>query len=235
MKKNNLSIKWAFVSLLLTTATITLVGDNIPNYEETKIVFEPINEDDDELRKLSGPSITRVYDMDNLENSVIKVQSCDVSKEYSGMNLEHEYEDYIYDLCQKYASEYEIDSNYLFQTVLVIGDQESNGTWDTNGIISSTNDYGEFQINEVNHQVIYEQLGYTSDELLNDKYKNAEAAVWIICNIIINKECKTDEDVYGMYNGWINWSNNQECVKYVDSCLSRNDLYFPTIGIVSKK
>lgn len=158
-------------------------------------------------------------------------------KEYSGMALSNEYEDYLHDKCSEYQEKYELDisDEDLLKIMLTIGEQESHGSWDTNGVVSSTNDYGQFQINKCNHKDIYDELGYTQDELLNDEYKNADAAIWLMCeNILTNKHCETIEDVFGMYNGWIGWENKRQSRNYSDSCIEILDNYFEDEGYVKE-
>ena len=235
-KINNLTVNLACFGLgiVLTTATFTgydLVNTNIDTKD---ITFESIEaeEVDASTASVTIPThfdevITNIEDLDEY-----KVEE---NQEYSGMNVSHSFEDYIKELCEKYASKYDLDYDTLYETVMVIGDQESDGKWNNNGVISPTEDYGEFQINITNHQRIEEKFGYTTDDLLNDKYKNAAAAVWIVSNIMTTDYCETAEDAYGMYNGWINWKEKEDCVKYVDGCLARADEYFGEIKYLAKR
>ena len=148
-------------------------------------------------------------------------------KEYSGMQLDHDYEDYLYEQCLSYADEYNYDVDELFKIVLTIGEQESDGKWDCDGKVSPTNDYGQFQLNVCNHRSIFKQFGYTSSDLQYDEYKNGEAAIWLVCeNILTNNHCDSIEDVFGMYNGWINWRQKEQSVKYTNSCLKIMENYF---------
>lgn len=142
-----------------------------------------------------------------------------LENEYSGMALLHEYEDEI----KKIASKY----NIPYKVMLIIGDQESNGKWDNNGKISSTNDYGVFQINKRNHAYVKEQLGYTPDELLNDPIKNADAAAYLIREVMNHKSVKELNDIFGMYNAWTGWETNEQALKYVSQCNERLEKYFP--------
>ena len=239
MKKkrvNKLYINFAYIALVISTTAFAITGLNKGN-----------KSDNENTNYVDNTNTTIEYDSSTIgnEEAEINVERVDVqaevsrllaeeTKTYSGMNLSHEYEDYIRGLCDTYAENYNLNSDELFQNVLVIGDQESDGKWNNNGVISPTNDYGEFQINITNHDIIERKLGYTSEDLLNDQYKNAEAAVWMISNIMCNEYCNNIEDVYGMYNGWINWAEKEDSVKYVDSCLARNDLYFAS-GVVYEK
>ncbi len=142
-----------------------------------------------------------------------------LQKNYSGMNLSYELEDGIRELARQYDIPYQI--------VLTIGEQESNGCWNNNGVISATDDYGEFQINKRNLSYIEEQLGYTEEEILYDSLKNAEAAIFLLKDIINRDDVTSLEDVFGMYNGWVNWKNKSISVNYVNNCNHIMKEYFP--------
>lgn len=127
-----------------------------------------------------------------------------------------EWQNYIFEKCEEY-----VVPDYIVMTIIEI---ESNGTWATNGVISITNDYGLAQINLCNLELIEEVFGYTKDDILNDPYKNIEAAIYLIKNIM-NMSIKDDkidiENVFGMYNGWANWRNIEDSVKYTETCMNR--------------
>lgn len=129
---------------------------------------------------------------------------------YSGMKLSNEYENQVKELCELY--------NVPSELILTIGYQESDGKWDNNGKISPTDDYGEFQINECNHDYIKEQLGYTSDDLLYDPIKNAEAAILLVSDIIKMDSSLSAEEIFGIYNGWTNWREKDTSIRYSNSC-----------------
>lgn len=139
--------------------------------------------------------------------------------QYSGMALSHEFEDDLKKLAESYHIPYQI--------LLTIGYRESGGNWNTNGVISSTNDYGQFQINECNLAYLEEKLGCTREEILNDPLKNAEACLYLLNDIIKREDVTTLEDIFGMYNGWVNWENKPLAVEYVDACMEIVDTYFP--------
>ena len=153
---------------------------------------------------------------DNITTS--SVSDLEYANSYSGMNLDYELEDGIKELAEQYEVPYQI--------VLTIGEQESRGSWNNNGVISPTNDYGEFQINECNLSYIEENLGYTKEEIRYDSLKNAEACVFLLKDILSRDDVNSLEDVFGMYNGWINWQNKPISVSYVDGCLDIMDKYF---------
>ena len=223
---NKLKVNLAYMTLMLSTATFAIAGYNTLNKNSNK-------ETTKESNSIKINNISFDLNKISITDSNVMALLKEETNTYSGMNLTHEYEEYIKELCINYADEYNLDSDELFKNVLVIGDQESDGKWNNNGVVSPTEDYGVFQINIVNHKKIEEKLGYTTEELLNDQYKNADAAVWIIANIMVNDYCKNDADIYGMYNGWINWENYDSSVEYVDNCLARNDMYFAS-GVLEK-
>lgn len=130
---------------------------------------------------------------------------------YYDIPCEEEYQDYLRDICLEY--------NVPFRALMTIGHNESGGNWDTNGVISATNDLGQFQINEGNVKYINENLGYTYDDLLNDKYKNAHAAVFILSNIVAMYEENDFENIFGTYNGWTTWQKKEQSLKYVEHCM----------------
>lgn len=159
----------------------------------------------------------------NIEKIVIneyqQVEAIVKRKDYSGMNLSNEFEDEIKRLAKLYGIPYEI--------VLTIGERESAGMWNNNGIISSTNDYGEFQINECNLSYIEENLGFTKTEILNNPVKNAEACIFLLKNIMNRGDVNTVAEVFGMYNGWVGWEKKPLAVIYSDSCCEIINDYFP--------
>ena len=145
---------------------------------------------------------------------------------YSGMKVSHEYEDYLKEVCQKYSEKFDIDYNTLYKIVMTIGYRESAGNWNNNGVYSKTNDLGEFQINTCNVKEATELFGYTMDDLKNDRYKNANYAVYHICTIIRHNKCKSLEDVFGMYNGWTGWRKMKDAVNYSRGCMEIMNEYF---------
>ena len=138
---------------------------------------------------------------------------------YSGMSLTHELEDSIKNLCLLYDIPYQI--------VLTIGERESGGNWNNNGIISRTDDYGIFQINECNLEYIEENLGYTKEEIMNNPLKNTEACLFLLSNIIDMDDVNSVRDIFGVYNGWVNWKDKAMAVDYADGCYEILNHYFP--------
>ncbi len=135
-------------------------------------------------------------------------------KEYYDCLCPHDLQEHIFKLSLKYGVPSKI--------VMSIIERESGGNWNTNGVISKTNDYGLAQINICNLELIEEDLGYTKDEILNDPYKNVEAAFYLL-RVIIEKSTvdgRIDyENVFGMYNGWVNWRDIPSSVEYSNACM----------------
>lgn len=144
-----------------------------------------------------------------------------------GMKLSREYEKIIIDISHKYGIDPEI--------MLTLGDQESDGKWDNLGKISETNDYGPYQINEINHQHIKEVFGFTSEDLLYDPIKSAEAAAYLISKIMLRNDVNSLDEIFGMYNGWTNWRNIEWSVNYVNECFERINRYFPNYTYENNK
>ncbi len=166
-------------------------------------------------------SVDLVYQDSNIKiiNEHEQETNVIIEKQYSGMNLSNEYEDDIKRLSEIYNIPYEV--------VLTIGYRESGGNWNNNGIISSTNDYGVFQINECNLKHIEQNLGYSKDEILNDPIKNAEACMFLLKDIIKRDDVTTVEEVFGMYNGWVGWETKPLAVTYSSKCCEIMNEYFP--------
>lgn len=142
------------------------------------------------------------------------------------MALSNELEDEIKRLSDDYGIPYQI--------VLTIGEQESGGTWNTNGVISATNDYGLFQINKANLSYINTKLGFTEDEILNDPIKNTEACLFLLNDITSRDDVDTLDDIFGMYNGWVNWKKKKMSVDYVQNCSKIMNEYFPDYQLTQK-
>jgi len=142
-----------------------------------------------------------------------------------GMKLSREYENIIVDIAHKYGIDPEI--------MLTLGNKESDGKWDSNGKISKTNDHGVFQINKINHEHIKEVLGFTSEDLLYDPIKNAEAAAYLISRIMLRSDVNSLDEIFGMYNGWTEWRNAS--IEYVNECHEIMNTYFLNYGYENNK
>jgi len=128
-----------------------------------------------------------------------------------------EYQEYIKKMCDEY--------DVPFNVMMTIIDNESDGKFDSNGKISDWGDYGYCQINECNHDVIYEVLGITPDELLNNPEKNIEAAVYLVSEICKKypQEVALEDytNVFGTYNGWVLWKEKQTSIEYVEKAMKK--------------
>ncbi len=136
-----------------------------------------------------------------------------------------ELQEFMHEMSNKY--------DVPFNIIMTIADIESNGLFSNNGVISSTNDYGEMQINICNHDAVYKEFGWTSSDILNDPYKNIEASVWLIKGICDRYRNEINngnvEEVFGTYNGWINWKNKQIAVDYASKAMDKyNNVYNKT-------
>lgn len=141
----------------------------------------------------------------------------------NGCPIEHQ--EYMYEMAEKY--------DIPFNVLMTIVDYESRGNFDNNGVESDTDDYGICQINICNHDTIYEKFGYDSNEILNDYKKNIEAGAYLISEI-----CKkypeevalgNYENVFGAYNGWLNWKSKPTSIDYAaDAVMKYNTIYNKT-------
>lgn len=133
---------------------------------------------------------------------------------------------------EKIAEEYEVP----VEIMMTIIHRETGGMWDSNGVISPTNDYGLTQINKCNEEFIKENLEYTMEDILNDPYIAVEAQAFLLKNIM--KEYGYDQDnidyenVFGTYNGWVSWKQKEMSVEYAENCM---EIYEEKFGSISKK
>ncbi len=148
------------------------------------------------------------------EEVVKKIESEEEKKIYYDFDCSNEMQDYIFQISKKY--------NVPFEIIMTIIERESGGRWHTNGIISSTNDYGLTQINKCNLKYIQENLGYSSEEILYEPYKAIEAQAFLLKEII-DLYGYTDEinyqNVFGTYNGWTKWYELQGACEYANACM----------------
>lgn len=211
IKITNLLVDKFFLTLIASSAAITFsttMLKSTPTTQAEIVSLEDlrIQNDDDIIDKM-------IMGISRKQTAIPEI------KDYSGMRLSNELEDEIKRIAEIY--------NVPYQIVLAIGERESAGLWNNDGVISSTNDYGQFQINECNLKYIEENLGYSKEEILNDSIKNAEACIFLLRDIINRKEASNMEQVFGMYNGWIGWENKSMAVEYSESCCNIINSYFP--------
>ena len=129
-------------------------------------------------------------------------------------------------IIKQVAEEYQVPYRYL----MTIADVESDGKFDNHGIISGSDDYGVMQINKANIPTLCERLNTTPDSILYDDETNIRASATILKDIINLCEEKygtvNDEEVYGCYNGWINWREKEISRNYVEKALNlQNTIY----------
>lgn len=140
---------------------------------------------------------------------------------YYDFPCENKLQDHIFKMSKKYNVPHEI--------IMVIIHRESGGKWNTNGVISPTEDYGLAQINICNAEYIKENLGFSLDEILNDPYKSIEAQTFLL-NDIINIYGYTDnldlENIFGTYNGWLDWEKSSDACEYAEACMQIYDEKF---------
>jgi hypothetical protein len=161
-----------------------------------------IEEEEEPLEAASNPKATLVEEVEE-------------EKIYYDFPCTEEFQDYIISVADKYDLPYEI----LFTII----HRESGGDWNTNGYISNTNDYGLCQINRCNLSDIYDALGYSEDDILNDPYKNVDASAYLLKGIFnvygYTKDNFEYENVFGCYNGWTSWQKKKMARNYVNGCM----------------
>lgn len=243
MEKNDLRIRnlrYNAATFALTT-TFTLSGLGLIAYAKEPIIDDKQMievaatdiklENNHEKLTFTEPinTINVVYDEPGIE-MLEEYEAKDkviTENNYSGMELSNEYEDEIKRLANLYSVPYEI--------VLTIGYRESSGKWDNNGVVSPTNDYGVFQINECNLEYIEENLGYSEEEILNNPVKNAEACMLILKDILKRDDVTTIEEIFGMYNGWVGWEDKPLAETYSIECCDIINEYFPDFKYIKEE
>lgn len=87
-------------------------------------------------------------------------------KFYYSVNLTHDLQDYIRDLCEQY--------DVPMSLIIAMIDAESGFA---STIVSRTNDYGLMQINIINHDWLREKIGVTN---MLDPYQNVMSGIYIL-------------------------------------------------------
>lgn len=127
-------------------------------------------------------------------------------------------QEYIFSLDEKWGIPADV--------AMTLVDRESDGQWNTNGVVSPTDDYGLPQINKRNHAYIERELGYTTEDIKNDPYKSLDAMFLLLTNIFNEYGYTRDnydlENVAGAYNGWTTWKSKEQSVEYANACV---DIY----------
>ena len=129
-----------------------------------------------------------------------------------------EYQQYIYDISKEYG--------VSFNVMMSIFHRESNGTFKTNGVKSPTNDYGSYQINEINLAELCKHFGCKVEDILNDPYLNFECAAYLLQRIYkFYPEVATNDEaviqIFGCYNGWLLWERYDESVEYAEDTFEK--------------
>lgn len=200
------------IVITATVASILSVGakekeENILSSYEYKI--------DKKEEKISSSYEYKVIEEEDLVSS----EELTYVSEFVGYDnkLPFELQKYMYDLSIKY--------DVPFQVLMTVSHVESGGEFDTNGVVSSTNDYGLMQINECNIDYISDTLGFSKEEILNDPYKNIEASALLLKNIYTNNDITEVGEVFGIYNGWVNWKEKNISLEYVSKSLEVYSIY----------
>lgn len=182
---------------------------------------------------------------DNIDNSIEEILAQRETITPTSVNEVEEFIGYE-NTCPKDLQKHMMDMskkyNVPFNVIMTIADIESGSKFNTNGVVSYTDDYGQMQINKCNFELIEEQLGYTEKDILTDPYKNIEASTWLLSTIckMYESDIKSDryENIYGTYNGWINWKEKEMAVEYatkavdkMDTCYNKTEEELITLNI----
>jgi len=120
------------------------------------------------LSRTTGKS--NVIDLPQTETVSIQEEAVTVSVEepqfYYSVNLTHDLQDYIRDICEQY--------DVPMSLIIAMIDAESG--FDPT-VVSRTNDYGLMQINLINHDWLKQQIGVTD---MLDPYQNVMSGVYIL-------------------------------------------------------
>ncbi len=165
-----------------------------------------VNTESSKIEKING----------NLPKYEINYLTYEPKQEYYDIPIYDEtFQQFMFDISKKYGFSHDI--------LFTLGHVESDGTWTTNGVISPTNDYGLFQINITNHKLINQVLGFTTEDIQYNPYKNAEAAAYLIKSFfqLYNyDESHFDyQNIFGTYNGYVTWRSKEQSLEYVDYCM----------------
>lgn len=208
-KWQNLDIKWQKLFYLY----FVLIILNVEMYKDINLYEEKVD-----------ISIEEDVESDYFEvgnnDDVQKVLSMHLD-EMKELNFKTSWE--IYSELNSFIESISQQYSVPFDILTTIIHQESGGNWNTNGVKSYSNDYGLTQINECNLEKIYKELGFTKEEILFESKKAIEAQAFIIKEIFEIYEYDLDNfdyrNVFGTYNGWINWRDKELAINYADSCM----------------
>lgn len=222
------------VESVMSNSLINVNNDSEINFNEIKIdtkniVAPPMTWhteyiEDEYLKNdssISNEIDSQVIKTEKLQNDILKDSiSVNIVREEENTNRIFTYDelkDSIYRISQEYGIPFDI--------MTTIGHQESGGQWNTNGVESYTGDYGQYQINlRWNLESINQDLGFTKDDLQYNPYKSIEAAAYLLNKLMKLYGYTIDnydpKEIFGAYNGWINWKDKEMAVTYAESCMS---------------
>lgn len=160
-----------------------------------------------------------------MANGYVEEKEMIEGREYYDVPCPINLQNHIYNMGEKYV----LDHKLMF----VILDQESDGHWNNNGIVSITNDYGVAQINKCNADYVMEKFGWTMEEIQHDPYKCIEVQASFLKDMMVMYGYTIDNydlaNMCGTYNGWIDWRESDRACEYVRECLERNDRIFDEV------
>ena len=213
------------VTALCATLALTALSFSMRDNEETlgkPISFNPTSTKE-EIVEVEPSSAFPMEEIMNQLNSYPEDEPVEMVYNQPNMDLDTQR------IIKQVAEEYQVPYRYL----MTIADVESGGKFNNHGVISSSNDYGMMQINQVNIPTICERLNTTQEDILYDDEINIKSSALLLKDII--DLCKqkygtvTDEEVYGCYNGWLNWREKEISRNYVEKALNlQNTIYNDT-------
>lgn len=153
----------------LKTVAQETVGNNQKDLEKLNKQIEEVNQIEES--SLKEPQISNPQPVENFnEISTLSQEEAEESSNFpynENILLPKEHQEYLYELCMEYGLDY-------YKTLAVI---QHESVYDPN-IISSTNDYGYFQINIVNHDRLSEATNTPKDPL--DPYVNIQWGTYML-------------------------------------------------------
>lgn len=211
------------ITAFLGVTTLGLVGYTFLAFDNpgpVNIISDQSDQPDEEAIEAIPVAVSEepevsIFADDDLDN-VIGIYEHPVFSE--------DYNIYLHDLAEEYAISYE--------DLLAIAYVESGGNFNNNGVVSATNDYGVFQINEGNFEVLQEELGYTPNQILYDDYANAECAAFLLSDIckrnVIRNGIMDEVEMFREYNGGSKFYNIPVTLVYATKAIKiKNELYTP--------
>ena len=208
--------------------TTSLAMSVLTHQKQADVFKSPVIENSTELDK---EIISEIPKQESVQEQIRNVTSIDsqisIDNKFIGYDnaCPLEQQEYMYEMAEKY--------DIPFNVLITIIDNESDSKFNNNGVISVTDDYGVCQINICNHDAIYEKFGYDSNEILNDYKKNIESGAYLISEIakLYPEEVALGnyENVFGAYNGWLDWKKNQTSIDYAANAVMKyNTIYNKT-------